>query len=994
MKNNYSRLVIIALITIIVFLYALTVKGYAAGLPAALQETVTGVVTDEQGMPLPGVAVTVKGIYRGTATNLNGEYEIAVDPKGVLVFSFIGFKKVEIPVDGRSTINVQLVEDITALDEVEINAGYYNTTRRESTGNISRVTAEEIEMQPVISPLQALQGRMAGVEIIPGGDQPGMAPTILIRGRNSLREEGNLPLYIIDGVPVNSTPIESNSLLGNTGIDPLNTLNLSNIQSIEVLKDADATAIYGSRGANGVVLITTKKGNYAESGLSVTAYSGASWMPRRIDLLNTEQYLQIRKKAFENDGIEPTASNAPDLVVWDQKRYTDWQDYVFGGTANVHDINLSAVETIDNTSFRLGGSYHNVGTIYRADLDYQKITGSLNINHHSNDEKLFLGLSVNYGKDDIISIGDNSLSLDAFNMPPNAPPVFNDDGSLHFEGWAVAGLDNPFGGFFNESTNNSKMLISNLALSYELVETLTLKSSFGYTNFRNDELVKMPKRSYNPADWEHVTNSSLQMLNDRESWIIEPQLQYSLTSKRLGLDALIGGTIQKSDFHSSNILGEGYVAESLIGNLGAADKISILDDTNAEYRYAAIFGRLGVDLDDKYFVNFTGRRDGSSRFGPGKKWANFGAVGAAWIFTEENIFKNNSFLSFGKLRGSYGSTGSDQIGDYGYLDAYEPTPGPGGLYPAQLANSDFSWEVNNKLEAAVELAFLEDRVRFNMSWYRNQSSNQLVGFSLPSTTGFTTVIANLPATVENSGLELELSLANLQKKDFQWETFFNLTLPKNELIEYPGIENSVYANTYRIGYPLDIYLLYQYEGIDPESGLYKITDVNQDGRYTFEDRTIVKDFEPDFFGGLSNTVSYKGFTLQFLFNFVKQEGILYLFDGGAFANQRADILSLQGENVFQNLSTTIAARTSYSRARLSKLSVVDASFLRLKNISLAYNLPSSILSQSGLEKAKIFLTGQNLITITNYEGMDPQLPMAGVNFSSLSSVNAGLQLQF
>ena len=993
MKNNYSRLVIVALITIIVFLYALTIKGYATGLPAALQETITGVVTDGQGMPLPGVTVTVKGTNRGTATNLDGEYEIAVDAQGILVFSFMGFKKAEVAVAGRREINLSLIEDITALDQVEINAGYYNTTRRESTGNISRVTAEEIELQPVVSPLEALQGRMAGVEVIPGGDQPGMAPTIRIRGRNSLREEGNYPLYIIDGVPINSTPIESNSLLGGTGIDPLSTLNLSNIKSIEVLKDADATAIYGSRGANGVILITTKQGDYIDRGINVTAYTGASWMPRRLDLLNTEEYLQVRRRAFENDGLEPTASNAPDLTVWDQERYTDWQEYAFGGTADIYDVNLSAVENIENTSFRLGGSYHNVGTIYQADLDYQKITGSLNINHRSDNEKLFLGLSVNYGRDDISSVGDNSLSIDAFNLPPNAPQVFNDDGSLHFEGWAQAGMDNPFGGFFNVSTTRSNNLVSNLGLSYELLQGLSLNSSFGYTNLHSTELVKMPKRSYNPSDWVNVTNASLQMENDRETWIVEPQVKYSVQGKRLGIDALLGGTVQESNYSNNNITGEGYVAESLIGNLAAAEKVTVTADASTEYRYAAIFGRLGVDLDKKYFLNLTGRRDGSSRFGPGKKWANFGAVGAAWIFSEENIFKE-SFLSFGKLRGSYGTTGSDQIGDYGFLDAYEPTQGPGGVYPTQLANSDFSWEVNKKLEAAVELGFLQDQLRFNLSWYKNRSSNQLVGFPLPSTTGFSTVVANLPATVENSGLELELSLTTFQKRDFQWQTFLNLTLPKNELVEFPGIENSVYANLYRVGHPLNISLLYQYEGLDPETGLYKVKDVNEDGRFSFQDRTVVQDFDRDFYGGFSNTLSYKGLALQFLINFVKQEGTLYLFDGGAFSNQRADILSMQGEDFFQKFSTTSRASTAYSRARLSEFSVVDASFLRLQNISLAYEIPASILSRTGIEKAKIFLMGQNLLTITNYEGMDPIRPTAGVTFSSLSSLNAGLQLQF
>ena len=997
MKNNYARFKLIALTAVIIFLYALTIAtARAKNLQETAQQQVRGVVKDQNDLPIPGVSVLIKGTNQGTITNLDGEYALMVGEDDVLLFSFLGFKPREIPVNDRSEIDVVLKEEATALNEVEINAGYYNTTRRESTGNISRVTAEEIEMQPVVSPLQALQGRMAGVEIIPGGSHPGMAPTIRIRGRNSLREDGNLPLYIIDGVPIISTPLESNSLLGGSGIDPLSTLNLSNIQSIEVLKDADATAIYGSRGANGVVLITTKKGRYADQGLNVSAYSGTSWMPGRIDLLNTEQYLQIRRKAFENDGIEPTSSNAPDLVVWDQERYTDWQDYAFGGTANVHDINISAVETTENTSIRLGGSYHEAGTIYLADLDYKKITGSLNINHTSDDDKLFIGFSLNYGLDDISSIGDNSLSIDAFYLPPNAPRIFNTDGSLHFEDWAKAGMDNPFSGFFNESTSRTNNLISNLGISYVLVDGLSLKSSFGYTSLNNSELVKMPERSYNPSDGENFSNSSLQIENDRESWIVEPQLEYEVEGERWGLDALVGGTLQKSNYSISNITGEGYVAESLIGNLNAAEKITITEDSDTEYRYAAVFGRLGVDLNDKYFLNLTGRRDGSSRFGPGKKWADFGAIGAAWIFIEENSFQNsNSLLTFGKLRASYGTTGSDQIGDYGYLDAYEATPGPGGLYPTQLANSDYSWEVNKKLEAAIDLGILQDRLRLGLSYYRNRSSNQLVGFPLPSTTGFVTVMANLPATVENSGLEVELSLSNLRRTNFQWQTFLNLTFPKNELISYPDIENSVYANIYRVGHPLNINLLYQFEGIDNETGLYQVADLNEDGRYTYDDRTIVKEFDREFFGGLSNTLNYKNISLQFLLTFVKQEGTLSFFDAGGFGNQRATVFdAVSQDNPFQKVTTAYKARLAYDRVLLTDFSVVDASFLRLKNISLAYELPSSILSEAGIERGKIFLNGRNLLTITNYEGIDPQFATGGTHFSALSSLNAGVQFQF
>lgn len=1001
MKKIYGRIMLIVLISIMLFFYMLTIEVRAANtsygnIKMLPQQEVRGLVSDQTGMPLPGVTVIVKGKNRGTTTNIDGKYSIAIEQGDVLVFSFIGFKTHEEPVNGRREILVVMEEDISSLGEVQINAGYYNTTKRESTGNISRVTAEEIELQPVISPLQALQGRMAGVEIIPGGNQPGMASTIRIRGRNSLREDGNFPLYIINGVPFNSTPIESNSLLGNTGIDPLNTLNLSSIESIEVLKDADATAIYGSRGANGVVLITTKKGTYGKTELEARVYSGAAIVPNRLDLLNTDQYLQIRKQAFVNDEVEPDQFNAFDLVLWDQNRYTDWQDFYFGGTSSITDVNLSTSGGDENTSFRLGGSYHKQGTVYPGDFDYKKITAGLNLNHVSDNKKLNIDLSVNYGLDNNNLVGFADLSFNAFYLPPNAPQIFNEDGSLHWEDWAEAGWSNPLEGFFNASTTRANNLVSSLGVSYELLQGLTIKSNLGYTNFSSTEVLKKPKRSYNPANWESIDHGSTNLEVNRKSWIIEPQLLYTKKIGKGNLNALLGGTFQESNYTSLGLEAQGYVSESLIGNLSAAESISNAVNQNTTYRYTAIFGRLGFSLDQKYFINLTGRRDGSSRFGPGKRFATFGAIGGAWIFTEEPFLKNNlSFLSLGKLRGSYGTTGNDQIGDYGYLDAYEATIGPGGLYPTQLANPDYSWEINKKLESAIELGFLQNRINLSLSWYRNRSSNQLVGYPLAAITGFNSVQANLPATVENTGWEVELAIINIRSKNFHWQSFFNLTVPKNKLVNYPDIEQSSYANTFRVGSPLNIRLLYQYQGIDPETGYYSVADVNEDGRLDYEDRIVVQDLGRKFFGGINNNFTFKNFSVNFLWEFVKQEGNLSFSNPGNLSNQREEVIqALDPDSGFQRVSQSYEASVAYFDALESTFPFLDASFLRLKTFSIGYSLPLNLLQGIGLKEGKIFLNGQNLLTLTNYEGMDPEVPTGGSQFAGLQTVTGGIQINF
>ena len=990
MKNNYSRLKWVALIIIGGILFFLSKAAHAATTtPLTLQQQeVLGLVEDQNGLPIPGVTVSIKNTNRGTVTNLDGEYNITAPAKGILVFSYVGYKKQEIAVDGRAAINVRLEEDIAALGEVQINAGYYNTTRRESTGNISRVTTEEIENQPVVSPIQALQGRMAGVEIISGGANPGGAPTIRIRGTNSLRKGGNYPLYIIDGVPVNSVPIESNSLLSNSGIDPLNNLNPANIKSIEVLKDADATAIYGSRGANGVVLITTKGGS--KKGLEASIYTGTSSLANKLDLLNTAGYLQVRREAFQNDGVEPDNFNAYDLVLWDQDRFTDWQEFFFGGHAEVTNASLAFSGGDNNTTYRLGGSLFSKGTIYPGDYNYRKGTGNIALNHRSKDNRLEVNLTANYGIDRNNLVGNGSLSVTNILLSPNAPSVFNEDGSLNWEDWGEAGLSNPFEGYFNTTTTQTKNLNANLLLSYEIVQGLRLKSSFGYSDYQSSELWKLPERSYNPA--YNPINRSSHLTTSRNSWIIEPQLTYDYIFGKLEANLLVGGTLQHNQSNRSTFQGQGYASESLIGNLGSVESIINASSGETEYKYVAAFSRIGLNWDKKYFLNLTGRRDGSSRFGPNNRFAGFGAIGAAWILSEESFFGNfDSFLSFAKIRGSYGSTGNDQIGDYGYLDAYQSTMGPGGLYPVALANPDYSWEVNKKLELATELGFFHDRVNLGVSWYRNRSSNQLVGYSLPYMTGFSSVQANLPATVQNKGIEIELATVNFNNDRFSWRTNLNLSFPENKLLRYPDIDQSSYANTYRVGKPLNIALLYEYNGLDPETGLYTVKDMNGDGNLDYEDRTLIKNLNREFFGGLNNSLRYGNFNLDFLLQYVKQEGRLSTFQAGTNTNILNSVLS---NNTLQRYSASYQASIAYQNVLNSNFANTDATFLRLKTLSLGYDFPFKWVEKLHAQQIRLFLHGQNLITWTPYEGLDPESPSSALSLGNLRTITMGLQLNF
>jgi hypothetical protein len=424
------------------------------------------------------------------------------------------------------------------------------------------------------------------------------------------------------------------------------------------------------------------------------------------------------------------------------------------------------------------------------------------------------------------------------------------------------------------------------------------------------------------------------------------------------------------------------------------------------YRYTAVFGRANYSIGDKYFINVTGRRDGSSRFGSGNRFANYGAIGTAWIFSEETAIKQGvSFLSFGKLRASFGTTGSDQIGNYQFLNTYTPTGntynGTIGLEPVRLFNPNFSWEVNKKLEMALDLGFFNDRLFLTAAYFKNRSSSQLVGIPLPGTTGFNSIQANLDATVENSGLELELRTMNFTRNNFKWSTSWNLTVPKNKLLAFPNLDGSVYANQYIIGQSLSIRKVYEFIGVNPTTGLYEFTDFNGDGLLTTtEDRQKIVDTTPVFFGGVQNSLTYNNWQLDFLLQFVKQLGINNNAVSdlpGSASNMTTDVLD-RWQQVGDTNPTQIytagfngdAVNAFYTYYTSSDAAYSDASFLRVKNLSLSYTLPNTMLKKVN---CKLYFQAQNLMTFTKFKGADPENQSQG-RLPTLRVLTIGTQLNF
>lgn len=944
---------------------------------------ITGTVTDNTGLPMAGVNIVVRGTTRGTTTGGNGRYRIGVEKGDVLVFSFIGYSSKEVLVGDQSVIDVILFEDIKSLNEVTINAGYYTSSREKQTGSIVKISSEDIQKNPVSNPLAALQARVPGLEITQQTGVPGGNYKVRIRGTNSIAN-GNDPLYIIDGVPFISSPLTFTEATGElivNGASPLNLIDPADIESIEVLKDADATAIYGSRGANGVILITTKKGSDGDLRIDLDFYQGAGKLDRRLEMLNTQQYLEMRREAFSNDGLTPTPSNAPDLLLWDTTRYTDWQDKLLGGTATATDAQIRLSGGNSTAHFSLAGGYHKETTAFPG--SHYDGRGSLhfNLGARSKNEKLNVDFSAMYSANST-NIQDRDFTRIALQLPPNAPKLLNELGELN---WENSTWQNPLSNLQRRYRSRTNNVSGTTVVAYELLPRLTIKTSLGYTKTAMDAITTNPISAQDPKYASYYQNFSTFSERSYETWIIEPQANYSLKLGGGEVNVLVGATFHDQKIDGIAQLAYGFVSESLMENISAASSVIPLNASYGQYRYSAAFGRLNYSLYDKYIVNLTARRDGSSRFGPDKQFANFGAIGVAWIFSNEALIKENlSFLSFGKIRSSYGVTGNDQLGDYNYLDTYSTTGtylNFVGLTPTRLSNPDFAWETNNKFEINIELGFLENRFLMGLSYYNNRSSNQLIGFSLPPTTGFTSIQGNFPAKLENTGVELHIDSKNILGDDFSWISSVNLSIPRNKLVEFPNLEQSNYANTLVVGEPLSVRKLYQFAGVDPETGIYQYNDVNQDGKLSVADRQTLSTVSKNFYGGIENTFRLRNFQLDILFQCVRQTGYNPLVTDwacpGSNVNQAVHVLDRwQQEGDFSPVqrftSTASPTYTAYSRLASSDVAVVDCSFIRLKNISLTYTFQPRITRKLHVQGMKVFVRGQNVLTLSDFEGLDPE----------------------
>lgn len=1002
---------------------------------------VSGRVTNGDGSPLSGASVTNKNSKVSVATDADGRFSINANEGEVLVITFVGYGKIEVKITSSTTalvvssdrqedlsetdksnalrqgqslslssgLNIALSQKISSMQEVVINKGYYTEKQKLSVSNVGQVTSKEIERQPVGNPLLTLQGRVPGLVVTQANGLAGGGVTVRIQGQNSLTK-GNDPLYVVDGVPYSSQLLPNISsmafgILGGSGGtsvngyasgdgNPLSFINPADIDNITVLKDADATAIYGSRAANGAILITTKKGKAGATKIDINLQSGWGRVAKKLDLLNTQQYLQMRHEAKQNDGLVTDATDYDINGLWDTTRNTDWQKELIGGTAKFTRLSTSISGGTSVIQYHVGGTYHRETTVFPGNLSDQKGSVHFNIKSVTSNQKFRFQLSGNYLVDNN-KLTDVDLTSTALSLAPNAPSVYNIDGTLN---WApnssgASTWVNPLSYLNNKYVINTNNLVSNAILGYQIIPGLEISTSFGYTRLQSDDVVIYPLTSTAPENRPFTPRFGFYGNSKIQSWIVEPQLNYKRSIGKGKVDVLIGTTILQNKSKGQQLYGYDHNSDLVISDIASAPSIGVIFTTNSVYKYSAIFSRLNYNLQDKYIVNLTVRRDGSSRFGSANQFHNFGAIGAGWVFSSEKfVQKALPFLSFGKLRGSYGTAGNDQIGDYQFLNLYTPIGGIGNAYQGAtglgingLPNSHLQWEETKKLQIGIDLGFFNDRLVFNTNYYRNRSSNQLLSLALPNITGFSNIAENFAATVENNGWEFSLNSVNIKTQKFKWVANINLTIPKNKLISFPNLASSSYASSYIVGQPISLVKVYHLIGVDPTTGKYQFADSN--GNPTFSpsfstDRTVLINPDPKFYGGFQNSFSYKGFELELFFQFVKQLGVTNRFGigpGGAGrfnTNQPVWVLDQWqkpgDQATIQRFSSTSTYSSQFSNANSSDAAWVDASFIRLKNLSFSWQVPTNFKRKAHLQNCRLYIQAQNLLTITDYKMLDPE----------------------
>tara|TARA_R110000744_G_scaffold14462_3_gene41215 strand:- start:7018 stop:10053 length:3036 start_codon:yes stop_codon:yes gene_type:complete len=969
--------------------------------------TLTGTVLDETNMPVPGANVVIQNTTTGTSTDFDGNFSITVSNGDVLEFSSIGYAKKEVAITGQQTLNVVLAEDASQLEEVVV-VGYGSQKKSDITGSVSSVKSEELNAYPVLDAAQALQGRAAGVVVQSNnGGEPGAPISIKIRGNTSINASSS-PLVVVDGFVGASMP------------------QANDIESMEVLKDASATAIYGSRGSNGVILVTTKKGRSGKLSIEANTTYAIQNISNRLDLLNASEFADYQNQIRTNNGVSTPYAQGP--------ANTDWQDLIYrsGSTSN-NQVSFSGGS--EKINFYASANYFKQDGIIIGS-DFERLTFLSNIDAQVTD-KLKLGMnlfgsrgikngSATQSNGSVSAGGDDVITL-ALRYAPDQP-VYNADGTYTFGNTVGDPVDNPFA-VATERIDETKTdnFRANLYANYEILEGLSFKTTFGLSTENQTRGIFLPSLLTQTAGGE--SGRAIVDTNRETSVLSENYLTYTKEFGKSNLTLLGGYSYQKTVNENFFSEATGFISDGFsYYGLGSATNILQPSSSKSDVEIQSQFGRFNYDFDDKYLLTATIRRDGASNFSANEKYALFPSAALGWKVSNENFLKDSKAISNLKFRASYGVTGNPSIGAYESLSRLETLYASSNgqtvsaVTPEQPENPNLKWESSYQTNFGIDLGLINNRVSVSLDYYNIDTKDLiLTDNSITEYLGFSgdDILANV-GEINNRGLEIALSTKNILKEDFRWTTDFNIAFNKNEVVSLvndadlffdatPSYFSHDRSYVLRVGEEVGLFWGYEYAGVyqggTAPAGTQTLSggvagdplfaDIDGSGDITEADRTTIGNPNPDFTWGFTNNFSYKNLDLS-IFLQGSQGGDIFNLTNVQLTNGDANTTRAYYNSAWTPTNTdTNAPRVgNNSNREISSRFIEDGSYVRLKNISLGYTVPSDITEKLGLDNLRLSLSAQNLLTFTNYSGLDPEVSYYGSGGNNNTSSNTAQGFDF
>ncbi len=955
------------------------------------QKTITGVIKDKtDGLPITGATVQVLGSTTGAISDAEGRYSISAASGNTLIFRYIGMKQQEVVVGTENVINVTMEPDDVGLDEIVV-VGYGSAIKRELTGAITKVETKGIAEIPTASFDAAIQGKTSGVFIEQASGKLGETVKMRIRGSSSV-SANNQPLYVVDGVPITTENLSNDN---NQPTSPLTDINMADVESIQILKDASAAAIYGSRASNGVVIITTKRGQAGATKFNLQYTTGISEPSNLMEWLNGDQYLMLFNEAMDNvsdgDGLVWGWLPKEDIwemfvgPTWNEGYNSDWQKEAFQ-KGRINRVNVSGSGGNEMTTYFAGLSYDDTKGILR-DNSMNKMSARLNLDQKAT-ERLSFGLQMNVIRTEMERVENDNAFATPLQLVAQSPltPVYDPDtGELNTNTIYYNSLIS-----LRDATNNqtSYRSLANINASYKIFDALTFKSEFGSDILDLREKNFWGRKTISGGPAGEAQNRSVRVVN--YNW--ENYFTFNKEFGSQNLNAVAGMSYQESMTTGSNIEGKGFPTDDFHNMASAAEATSFSswDDGNS---YLSYFLRANYKINEKYFFTVSGRVDGSSRFGKDNRFGFFPAASAGWIISQEDFMRSISkTLSYLKVRASYGITGNSGIPDYAHLALYSSINYAGryGLEPTQLQNSGLGWENTAQTDIGLDFGLFNNRLTGEIDYYVKKTTDLLLYRTLPGTSGFDGYWNNV-GELSNKGLEFSLHSNNLTG-DFVWTTDFNMSFNRNEIINIDGPEITPNSINYVIeGEPIGVFKIAKFAGADPDNGdaLYYVGPDSDEttNNFNLAAPQVVGSPNPKFTGGLNNYFEYKGLDLTILMSFV-YGNMIYNGAGNYqsascdwFDNQTIDQLD-RWQNPGDVTDVPQVRLGDGNGTKISTRYLTDGSYLRVRNVSLGYNLPASLVNRMKLTNLRIYVAATNLFTFTDYKGWDPEVNYTGVSRST------------